>query len=207
MKAVTYLRVSTGEQTLEPQRLELRQFAALRGLELGEEFVDVMSGAKRDRTGLDALMAAVRAGSVKTILCVKLDRVARSLSHLAALVDEFDRRKVALICTSQGIDTSEGNACGRLQFQVLGAVAEFERSLIRERTRAGLAAARARGAVLGRPSPKMAGVDRAAACAAWEADGRKGGYRELGRRLGGVGGMTAWRVWKQWEATRTADLA
>jgi DNA invertase Pin-like site-specific DNA recombinase len=71
--------------------------------------------------------------------------------HLAMILDELGRLHVPLICTSQGIDTSEDNPIGRLQLGVLMAVAEFERSLIRERTKAGLVAARARGAKIGRP--------------------------------------------------------
>jgi DNA invertase Pin-like site-specific DNA recombinase len=81
----------------------------------------------------------------------KLDRVGRSLVHLAMILDELGRLNVPLICTSQGIDTSHDNPVGRLQLGVLMAVAEFERSLIRERTKAGLAAARARGVKFGRP--------------------------------------------------------
>jgi DNA invertase Pin-like site-specific DNA recombinase len=96
-------------------------------------------------------MAAVRKGKVDCIVCYKLDRIGRSLVHLALIIDELSRLNVPLICVSQGIDTSSDNPVGRLQLGVLMAVAEFERSLIRERTKAGLVAARARGAKIGRP--------------------------------------------------------
>ncbi len=118
---------------------------------MAEEFVDQISGAKFTRVGLDRMMRAVRKGTVTVILAVKLDRLGRSLPHLAQMIGELDKNKVALICTSQGIDTSHDNPAGRLQMHVLMAVAEFERSLIRERTKAGLVAAKSRGAKIGRP--------------------------------------------------------
>src|ERR1022692_2082179 len=95
-------------------------------------------------------MAAVRAGKVERIVVFKLDRLGRSLPHLALILDELQRNGVALIATSQGIDTSISNPVGRLQLNVLMAVAVFEKELIRERVNAGLAAARARGVKLGR---------------------------------------------------------
>jgi len=85
------------------------------------------------------------------MVCFKLDRLGRSLTHLALILDELGRLRVPLVCTSQGINTSNDNPVGKLQLGVLMAVAEFERGLIRERTMAGLSAARAGGARLGRP--------------------------------------------------------
>jgi DNA invertase Pin-like site-specific DNA recombinase len=114
-------------------------------------FRDVQTGKDVTRPGLDALLQAVRRGEVKAVVVAKLDRLGRSLIHLALIVEELNRLNVPLICVSQGIDTSNDNPVGRLQLGVLMAVAEFERSLIRERTIAGLAAARARGAKIGRP--------------------------------------------------------
>ena len=86
------------------------------------------------------------------IVCFKLDRLGRSLAHLAQIIAELSAHGVSLICTSQGIDTSDSNSAGRLQLGVLMAVAEFERSIIRERVNAGLRAAKARGVKLGRPA-------------------------------------------------------
>lgn len=149
-----YLRVSTSEQTVEPQRRELVEFCQRRGWTQWTEWTDTISGAKFTRSGLDKLMRAVRKKEIKVVLCVKLDRLGRSLLHLARLIAEFEKHGCALICTSQGIDTSHDNPAGRLQMNVLAAVAEFERSLIRERTKAGLVAARARGAKIGRPRMK-----------------------------------------------------
>src|SRR5260370_31544606 len=100
---------------------------------------------------LEPMMTAVRQGRIDVLAVYKLDRLGRSLQHLAQLVGEFEAHGTALIATSQGIDTSESNPAGRLQMHVLAAVAEFERNVIRERINAGLAVARERGTILGRP--------------------------------------------------------
>lgn len=194
MNCVTYCRVSTDEQTIEPQRIELAEYARRRCWTIAREFSDVISGGKTTRAGLDALLALVRDGGADAVLVVKLDRMARSLSHFAQIVALLDKSGVAFIATSQGIDTSKDNPAGRLQMHVLAAVAEFERSLIRERTRAGMAAARARGSKIGHPSVKMAGVDRAGVVARWRAEHGGNDYRTLARLLGGVSSATAWRV-------------
>jgi DNA invertase Pin-like site-specific DNA recombinase len=196
MNCATYLRVSTTDQSVESQRIELATYAAAKGWTILEEFEDVGSGAKRDRPRLEALMEGVAAGEFEAVICVKLDRMARSLSHLVQIVEDLEAAGVSLVCTSQGIDTTKSNAAGRFQLDVLMAVAAFERGLIRERTCAGLVAARKRGSVLGRPSPKMVGVDKAAVVATWRVETEGSDYRELGRRLGGVGPGTAWRVVK-----------
>ena len=195
MNIALYARVSTSDQSCEVQLSELRRYALERGWAVKREVVDVISGARAERPGLDELMGMVRGRQVDAVLCVKLDRMARSLVHFAQLAAEFCRWDVALICTTQGIDTSRNNPCGRFQMNVLAAVAEFERDLIRERTVAGLAAARERGKALGRPSARMPDeAGRTLVVEAWEGEGRPGGYRELGRRLGGVSGATAMRV-------------
>ncbi|MFM8878138.1 MAG: recombinase family protein, partial [Verrucomicrobiota bacterium] len=93
-----------------------------------------------------------RDGKVARVVVCKLDRLGRSLTHRALILDELQRLGVSLICTSQGIDTSGDNPAGRLQLGVLMAVAEFQRSMIRDRVNAGLRAAKGRGVRLGRPS-------------------------------------------------------
>ena len=152
MRVVIYSRVSTDRQVHDSQLEEVRAYCARRGWRGAEEFSDTASGAKINRKGLDALMALVRRGRVDAIVCFKLDRLGRSLAHLAQLIGEFQTNRVALICTSQGIDTSASNPAAQLQLNILCAVAEFEREIIRERVNAGLKAARARGARFGRPS-------------------------------------------------------
>ena len=96
-------------------------------------------------------MKAVRRGKVDVVVCYKLDRLGRSLAHLAAMIAEFTAHNVALVVPEQGIDTSAANPAARLQLNVLGAVAEFEREIIRERVNDGIAAAKARGVRFGRP--------------------------------------------------------
>jgi DNA invertase Pin-like site-specific DNA recombinase len=150
-RVIIYARVSTDEQTHDSQLRELREYCARRGWTKVEEIADTISGAKTSRQGLDRLMNAVRRGKVDAVLCYKLDRLGRSLSHLVQLVDEFRANKVALIVPSQGIDTSDTNPCAKFQLDILAAVCELERGLIRERVHAGIAAARARGVHLGRP--------------------------------------------------------
>lgn len=183
--------------------MELRALVAQRpGWRIVAEHTDVMSGSKAQRPGLDAVMQAVRAKAVDGVVAVKIDRMARSLAHFAQLAAEFVKHDVALIIPGQGIDTSKSNPCGRFQMNILAAVAEFERDLIRERTRAGLAVARANGKVIGRTSRKMPPdpADRAQIVAVWRQDGTPGGYRELGQRLGGVSPGTAWQVAKNFPA-------
>jgi DNA invertase Pin-like site-specific DNA recombinase len=124
-------------------------------------------------------MQDMRAGRVKRLVCFKLDRLGRSLTHLALILDEMNRLKVPLIASSQGIDTSSDNPAGRLHLGVLMAVAEFERGIIKERVNAGLAAARERGVILGRPVK----LDkRSAEALALKRQGM--GLRAIGRKLG-----------------------
>jgi DNA invertase Pin-like site-specific DNA recombinase len=150
MRIALYARVSTADQHPEAQLAPLRAWAATRGAEVAE-FVDRgVSGRKDRRPALDRLLASLRHGEVDAIAVVKLDRLARSVRHLTMLAAEFEALEVDLIALDQGIDTS--SAAGRLLFHILGSIGEFEADLISDRTRAGLAAARARGKRLGRPS-------------------------------------------------------
>lgn len=150
MKAAIYLRVSTKDQQTDSQRSETERLATSRGWEF-EIFEDQISGAKSSRQGLDAMMSRLRRGEFKAVICYKLDRLGRSLPHLAQLILEFDKLGVGFIVSSQGIDTTDDNPAARLQLHVLMAVAEFERTIISDRTKAGLVAAKARGSKLGRP--------------------------------------------------------
>lgn len=194
MKVAIYTRVSTADQTIEPQLIELRQNIKSRGWTIVAEFTDTISGTIEDRGGLKALMDLVKSGQIYAVCAVKIDRIARSVGHLVSLSDQFVKYGVAIVIPMQGIDTSSGSACGRMQMQILAVMAEFERSLIVERTMAGLAAARARGKVLGRPSPKMVGVNREAVVKKWLTENEGESYAKLGEMLGGVSAATAWRV-------------
>ena len=136
-----YVRVSTDDQNLDLQR------DALKAAGCARTFEDMASGAKADRIGLAALMTVLRTGD--TVVIWRLDRLGRSLKNLIELVERLEGAKVGLRSLQENIDTTSSG--GRLVFHLFGALAEFERNLVRERTLAGLAAARARGRMGGRP--------------------------------------------------------
>jgi DNA invertase Pin-like site-specific DNA recombinase len=162
LRAGIYARVSTPEQTLDGQEAELVAYCRARGW-TPVVFRDVQSGAAATRPGLAAMMEAARRREISAVVCVKLDRLGRSLAHFAALLHELQTLGVGLVCVSQGIDTvaepGRLNPAAHFFVTVLAAVAEFERELIRERTRDGLKAARARGSRLGRP-PSVTAAQR-----------------------------------------------
>lgn len=141
---IGYARVSTTDQSLDLQR------DALVAAGCDPIYTDVASGSRDDRPGLQEALRALRSGDVLVVW--KLDRVGRSLPHLVQLVADLHKRDVGFRVLTDNIDTT--SATGRLVFHLFAALAEFERSLIIERTRAGLTAARARGRMGGRP-PKM----------------------------------------------------
>jgi len=138
---VGYARVSTRDQTVA---LQLNALSAAR---CGRVFEETASGAQRDRPQLAAALDYMHAGD--TLVVWKLDRLARSTKQLIETVEELARRGIGFRCLTQDIDTT--TAGGRLVFTILSAIAEFERGIIQERTRAGLDAARARGRCGGRP--------------------------------------------------------
>jgi DNA invertase Pin-like site-specific DNA recombinase len=140
MALIGYGRVSTNDQN--PQL----QLDALQALGCGRVFVDKASGTLAERPQLTAALEYLRSGDV---LCVwRLDRLGRSLKHLVHVIADLEERGVGFRSLHEGIDTT--TATGRLTFHIFAALAEFERDLTVERTRAGLAAARARGRVGGR---------------------------------------------------------
>ncbi len=138
---IGYARVSTRDQSLDGQLDALHRAGCER------VFSEVASGARDDRPVLQETLAYARPGDV--LVSLKLDRVARSLQHLTWLVADLNQRRVGLKSLTEEIDTSTPG--GKLVFHIFGAIAEFERDLIRERTRVGLDAARKRGRVGGRP--------------------------------------------------------
>jgi DNA invertase Pin-like site-specific DNA recombinase len=138
---IGYARVSTGDQNLDLQIDALTEAGCAR------IFQDVASGAKTARPGLDEALDYIRVGD--TLVVWRLDRLGRSLSHLIKQVTELEEQGVGFQSLQEAIDTSTSG--GKLIFHMFGALAEFERNLIRERTEAGLKAARARGRKGGRP--------------------------------------------------------
>jgi len=148
-RAALYARVSTADQTLDPQLDELRALAARRGWHVIGEYTDHgVSGAKERRPALDRLVQDSHRGRFDILAVVKFDRFARSLRHLVMALDDLTSRGISFVSTSDAVDSSTPG--GRFQVQILGAVAEFERELIRQRTIAGLVAARRKGRRLGR---------------------------------------------------------
>ena len=138
---VGYARISTDEQNLS------LQVDALEKVDCGKIFHDQISGVKIQRPGLDEALAYLRDGDVLVVW--RLDRLGRSLRHLIELVNSLEERGVGFQSLQELIDTTTSG--GKLIFHIFGALAEFERNLIRERTHAGLAAVRARGKMGGRP--------------------------------------------------------
>jgi DNA invertase Pin-like site-specific DNA recombinase len=137
---IGYARISTADQSLAPQ------VDALKAAGCAEIFEDCVSGAKTDRPGLNEALDHLRSGD--TLIVWKLDRLGRSMSHLIDTVRDLDQRGVGFRSLTEGIDTTTSG--GTLVFHLFGALAQFERDLIRERTRAGLSAAAARGRKGGR---------------------------------------------------------
>jgi DNA invertase Pin-like site-specific DNA recombinase len=178
MNTALYIRVSTLEQRTDSQDQELRRYCRQRGWKNISFYVDKICGAKTSRPELERLMHDIRAGKIERLLVFKLDRLGRSLTHLALILDELNRLNVPLIASGQGIDTSTDSPAGRLQLNVLMAVAEFERGIIKERVNAGISAAKARGVQFGRPSTING---RAAEVKKLKAEGL--GLRAIGRQL------------------------
>jgi DNA invertase Pin-like site-specific DNA recombinase len=151
MRVALYARVSTlASQDPSVQLLELREFCRHRNWNVAGEFVDVgVSGSTERRPQLDSLLVGCRRRQFDAVIVYRYDRFARSLRHLVNALTEFDALGVQFVSLHEGVDTSTPN--GRLVFGIFASIAEFERELIRDRVRSGLAAARAKGKRLGRP--------------------------------------------------------
>jgi DNA invertase Pin-like site-specific DNA recombinase len=151
--AALYVRVSTDGQTVENQVRELKQIAERRGWEITQTYNDAgISGAKgRDqRPGLDQMLKDASRRRFDVVMAWSIDRLGRSLADLLTTIEELEACGVDLFLEQQAIDTT--TPAGRLMFQVCGAFAEFERSIIRQRVRLGLKRAVAQGKRLGRPT-------------------------------------------------------
>ncbi len=152
-----YARVSTIDQNCDMQLADLRRYAGQRFGELAE-YVDVgVSGAQRRRPQLDQLMADAKKRRFDVVLVWKFDRFARSVKHLVDSLEEFRALGIDFVSFTEGIDTSTPS--GQLLFHIMGAVAQFERDLIAERVRAGIAHARALGRRIGRPKAPIDAVE------------------------------------------------
>ena len=178
MKVALYARVSKSDESQDPenQLMRLRAYAQEREWEVYGEYVDKASGADDYRPELDRMMNDAMARYVGLVLTTKIDRIARSARNLLNILEELKERGVLFECTDQPFSTSEST--GRFLTTVLGAVAELERDLISERTKAGLARTRAKGTRLGHPPLK---IDMARA-KQLRSEGM--GYRKIAKALG-----------------------
>jgi DNA invertase Pin-like site-specific DNA recombinase len=191
-RAALYARVSTGGQTVENQLLELRAVGKRLGWEIVGEFVDEgISGSKgRDkRPALDQMLKGVIRGEVDVVAAWSVDRLGRSVQDLVGILNEIRERDCDLYLHQQGLDTSTPS--GRAMYQMLGVFAEFERSIIVERTNAGLARARAQGRRLGRPVTSPSLIEDIKAMRAKGHSLRRAGSVCLDRFSGLIGGVSA----------------
>ena len=151
-RVALYARVSTKNNGQDPetQLIALREYAGHRGMNITDEYVDVgISGAKDRRPELDRMMADARRRRFDVVLVARFDRFARSTKHLVLALEEFNALGIDFVSLNESIDTS--TPMGKMIFTIIGAVAELERSLIRERVMMGLDRARRQGKRLGRP--------------------------------------------------------
>ncbi len=156
MKVAVYARVSTAEQTVDNQLIELRRYVEARGW-TAIEFVDRgVSGSKESRPALDELMKAVYRRQVDAVCVFALDRLGRSLTHLVRIIEDWQNLGVSLVSLRDGLDL--GSASGRLQMHILAALAQFEKERVRERVVSGIERARTQGVRLGRPRRRIDAV-------------------------------------------------
>jgi len=176
MRAVIYARVSTGEQTTENQFLELKKVAERNEWDIEAVYEDTISGAKAKRPELDKLLKGVIRKDFDVVMVWDVSILGRSLQHLVTLLSEFHAKDVNLYIHQQGIDTTTPS--GKMMFQMCGVFAEFERSILQERVKAGLERARAEGKKLGRPAVPPITVQKMKAL-------RKQGlsYRKIAKRV------------------------
>ena len=160
MITACYERVSTELQNHSSQHSVLVDYCARENLKEIIYFKDIAGGTKL-RPELNKLITKVKEGSIKKVICYKLDRLGRSLSDLLSTIDIFNKFGCTFISVSDGINTSTDSPFGKLQLGILGSISEFERGLTRDRVLAGLAAARAQGRVGGRPPVLQSIKDRA----------------------------------------------
>jgi len=152
MKCAIYCRVSTEDQNPEHQENALIEYAKNNNYDVFKVYTDITSGSKQSRPALNDLMFDARAKKFDIVLVWKIDRLGRSLQHLLQITNEWKLKGINFISITQNLDTTSPS--GQLIFSVLGAIAEFERELIRERTKEGLKTARRKGKTIGRPKGK-----------------------------------------------------
>lgn len=178
MNVALYARVSTSDQTAETQLTALRRYCEAHGWTILEEYVDTIGGAVADRPALARLMVPANLRRFGAVLVWKFDRMFRSVPHMVEVLDRFRTVGIDFVSATECIDTS--TPAGRMVYHMLAAVGQFERDLICERTRAGMARAKAEGRHIGRPRVT---VDLAE-CARMRAEGRS--YRQIAASVGHI---------------------
>jgi DNA invertase Pin-like site-specific DNA recombinase len=136
MKVAIYCRVSTKDQDADKQESICREYCQAKGFEIYRVYKDVISGTTESRPEFNDMLRGMRSFEFNAIIVTKLDRMGRSLQHLLSILDELNNKKIEFIAVTQNIDTS--TSTGKLQMQIMGAFAEFERNIISERTKEGL---------------------------------------------------------------------
>ena len=148
-RVIIYARVSSKEQSVDMQLIDLRGYAQARGLEIIKEYIDYASGSRNDRENYMKLFNDVRKQKTDVVLVWKFDRFARSTKELINALEEFHSIGVDFISFKENVDTSTHT--GKILFTIISAFAEFERAIIRERVIAGMQKAQAKGKLIGRP--------------------------------------------------------
>lgn len=136
MKVAIYCRVSTEEQDADKQEFICQEYCNRNNYKVFKVYKDIISGSTHSRPEFNQLLEDMRAYKFDCVIVTKLDRMGRSLQHLLSIFDEFNRKKIQFIAVTQNIDTI--SASGKLQMQIMGAFAEFERNIISERTKEGM---------------------------------------------------------------------
>jgi len=147
-RAAIYARVSTGDQHLETQLLDLREMAKQRGCEIVREYTDIISGTKSKRPGLDQLLADARRHRFDVVLVAAFDRIVRNVRHFLDVLYELNHLGIEFVSKRENVDTS--GPLVRAMLTIVGAISELERSLIVERVRAGMRRAKLEGRRIGR---------------------------------------------------------
>ena len=189
-KIVIYGRISTDDQNIESQLQAVRKYCSNQDWTITKEYIDKgISGSKDSRPSLDKLKSDCKKGTIQAVVVFKFDRIARSTSHLLECLNLFQRYGVDFVSVTEGVDTS--TSVGKMVYTFLGAIAEFERSLIQERVKSGIQRAKNVGVHCGRP---RIGFDINKAI---ELKKQGLGYKQIAKVLNhGVSHMTVYRYLK-----------
>ena len=196
-RAAIYVRVSTVEQETDLQEVELKEYCERRNWDYVIYRDRGQSGVKDNRPALNNLMNDIRRRKADVIVIWALDRLARSLKHLLTIAEECKTLGVDIVCLRQNIDTTL--PAGRLTFQVLGAVAEFEREMLRERVKSGMAQAKRSGKRIGRPALRQFSSGEIEQVRSLRAQGKS--VRQLAKELG----TTQWMIAKLVASAQVAN--